>query len=133
MLTATTRSLGASFSMSCEGLGVPSPSIQTQGVGHLLGHLQFFFDFFHAPTSTNPHSFQRLIYIRYSESDGLAHFEVGDETGHAPVVELAAADFQMTGEFLFGHQVDFGARRRWVRFHAHCCCVNVWPLLDRKI
>ena len=62
------------------------------------------------PTSTNPHSFQRLIYIRHSESDGLAHFEVGDETGHAPVVELAAADFQMMGEFLFGHQVDFGAR-----------------------
>jgi hypothetical protein len=28
------------------------------------------------------------------------------------------------GEFLFGHQVDFGARRRWVRIHAHCCCVN---------
>jgi hypothetical protein len=23
-------------------MGVPSPSIQTQGVGHLLGHLQFF-------------------------------------------------------------------------------------------
>jgi hypothetical protein len=39
----------------------------------------------------------------------------------------------MMGEFLFGHQVDFGARRRWVRFHAHCCGVNVWPLLDRKI
>ncbi len=62
-----------------------------------------FFDFFHAPSSTYPHSFQRLIYIRHSESDGLAHFEVGDETGHSPVVELAAADFQMTGEFLFGH------------------------------
>ena len=84
-------------------------------------------------TSTNPHSFQRLIYIRYSEPDCLAHFEVGDETGHSPVVELAAADFKVGGEFLFGHQVDFGARRRWVRFHAHCCCVNVWPLLDRKI
>jgi hypothetical protein len=21
-------------------------------------------------------------------------------------------------------RLDFGARRRWVRFHAHCCCVN---------
>ena len=61
-------------------------------------------------TSTNPHSFQRLIYIRYSEPDCLAHFEVGDETGHSPVVELAAADFKVGGEFLFGHQVDFGAR-----------------------
>jgi hypothetical protein len=31
---------------------------------------------------------------------------------------LAAADFQMTGEFLFGHQVDFGARRITWRVHA---------------
>jgi len=30
------------FHESRRGLGVPSPSIQTQGVGHLLGHLQFF-------------------------------------------------------------------------------------------
>ena len=28
-------------------MGVPSPSIQTQGVGHLLGHLQFFWFFRH--------------------------------------------------------------------------------------
>ena len=61
-------------------------------------------------TSTNPHSFQRLIYIRYSEPYGLAHFEVGDETSYSPVVELAAADFQVGGEFLFGDQFDFGAR-----------------------
>ena len=27
-------------------MGVPSPSIQTQGVGHLLGHIQFFGKFF---------------------------------------------------------------------------------------
>jgi len=47
----------------------------------------------------------------HPEPDGLAHFEVGDETGHAPVVELAAADFEMSGEFLFGDQVEFGARR----------------------
>jgi hypothetical protein len=74
-------------------MGVPSPSIQTQGVGHLLGHLRFFLIFFHAPTSTNPHSFQRLVYIRNPESDSLAQFEVGDETSYAPVVELAVADF----------------------------------------
>ncbi len=43
---------------------------------------------------------------------------------HAPVVELAATDFEMAGEFLFGDQVEFGARRRWVRVHAGCCGVN---------
>jgi hypothetical protein len=61
-------------------------------------------------TTTDPHPLNRRCHIRNPESDGLAHFEVGDETGHAPVVELATADFQMMGEFLFGHQVDFGAR-----------------------
>ena len=101
--------------MTCP-LNMPRPVGFTESLEYGLGC---------TPSSTNPHSFQRLIYIRHSESDGLAQFEVGDETGYAPVVELAAADFQMTGEFLFGDQFDFGARRRWVRFHAHCCRVNV--------
>jgi hypothetical protein len=76
-------------------------------------------------TTTDSHPLNCGGHIRHSKSDGLAQFEVGDETDYAPVVELAAADFQMTGEFLFGHQVEFGARRRWVRIHAHGCGVNV--------
>ena len=31
---------------------------------------------------SNPHLFNRLRYIRHPESDGLAHFEVGDQAGH---------------------------------------------------
>ena len=61
----------------------------------------------------NPHPLNRRCHIRHSEPDGLAHFEVGDQSAHAPVVELAAADFQMAGKFLFGDQVEFGAQRRW--------------------
>jgi hypothetical protein len=53
-------------------------------------------------TTTDSHPLNCGGHIRHSEPDGLAQFEVGDETGYAPVVELAAADFQMTGEFLFG-------------------------------
>jgi hypothetical protein len=37
---------------------------------------------------------------------------------------LAAADFEMACEFLFGDQVEFGARRGWVHVHARCCRVN---------
>jgi hypothetical protein len=61
-------------------------------------------------SNTYPHALNRGSYIRHSEPDGLAHFEVGDETGHSPVVELAAADFQMMGEFLFCDEFEFGAR-----------------------
>ncbi len=75
-------------------------------------------------TLAYPHPLNRRRHIRHSEPDGLAHFEVGDEAGHAPVVELAAADFEMAGKFLFGDQVEFGARRGWVRVHARCCRVN---------
>ncbi len=48
-------------------------------------------------TSPHPHPFNRRRHIRHPEPDGLAHFEVGDEAAHTPVVELAAADFEMTG------------------------------------
>ena len=37
---------------------------------------------------------------------------------------LAAADFEMAGEFLFGDQVEFGARQGWVHVHTRCCRVN---------
>jgi hypothetical protein len=30
----------------------------------------------------------------------------------------------MAGEFLFGDQFEFDARRRWVRVHALCFYVN---------
>ena len=63
--------------------------------------------------------------IRKLKPDGLSHLEIRDQPANAPVVELAAADFQMAGEFLFGHQVEFGARRRWVRVHAPCFRVNL--------
>ncbi len=84
-------------------------------------------------TIPNPHTLNRRSHIRHPEPDGLAHFEVGDQPAHAPVIELAAADFQMAGKSLFGDQVEFGARRRWVRVHARCCRVNVGGRLDRKI
>jgi hypothetical protein len=47
------------------------------------------------------------------------------ETGDAPVVELAAANFEVAGEILLGHQVEFVARRGWVRVHARWCAVNL--------
>ena len=62
-------------------------------------------------TSPNPHALNRSGNIRHFEAHGSAHLEVGDESCHSPVVELAAADFQMAGEFLFGDQFEFGARR----------------------
>ncbi len=37
---------------------------------------------------------------------------------------MAAADFEMSGEFLFGDQVEFGALWGWVHVHARCCHVN---------
>ena len=42
--------------------------------------------------SPDPHPLDRQGHIRSPESDGLAELEVGDQPGHAPVVELAAAD-----------------------------------------
>ena len=45
------------------------------------------------------------------KEDALTHFEVGNEAGHAPVVELAAADFVVGGVILFGDQVEFLARQ----------------------
>ena len=37
---------------------------------------------------------------------------------------MAAADFEMSGEFLFGDKVEFFARLGWVHVHAWCCRVN---------
>jgi hypothetical protein len=62
-------------------------------------------------TSPNPHALNRSGYICHLEAHGLAHLEVGDESRHAPVVELAAAYLQVVGKFLFGDQFDLGARR----------------------
>ena len=62
-------------------------------------------------TSPHPHPLDRIGYIRHLEPHGLTHFEVGDESCHAPVVELAAAYLQVVGEFLLGDQFDFAARR----------------------
>jgi hypothetical protein len=47
--------------------------------------------------STHPHQLQSHHHIRQPKPHGLAHFEVWDQSRHAPVVELAAADFQMCG------------------------------------
>jgi hypothetical protein len=51
--------------------------------------------------SSNPHAFNRLHYIRHPEPDGLAHFEVWNQSYHAPIVELATADLSMAGELVF--------------------------------
>ncbi len=71
-----------------------------------------------------PHPLDRSGHIRHPEPDRLAQLEIGDQPGHAPVVELAAADLEVGGEVLLGHEVEFGARRRWVRVHARYCRVN---------
>jgi hypothetical protein len=66
----------------------------------------------------NPHPLDRGGNICHLEAHSLAHLEVGDESCHAPVVELAAAYLQVVGEFLFGDQFEFDARRGWV---LRCC------------
>ena len=73
---------------------------------------------------SDPHPLDRCCHVCGPKADGFAHFEVGNQTSHSPVIELTAADFQMAGEFLFGDQFEFGARRRWVRVHALCFRVN---------
>ena len=83
--------------------------------------------------STDPHPLNRSRHIRHPEPDCLTELEIRDQAGHPPRVELAAADFQVPDEFLFGHQVEFGARRSWVRVHARCCPVNGVNPLDPKI
>lgn len=66
----------------------------------------------------NPHPLQRPRHIGHLEADGFAEFEVGDDSGDAPVVELAAADFEVGAEFGLGEEFQFVARRGWVRVHA---------------
>jgi hypothetical protein len=74
--------------------------------------------------SPDSHLLDRLCHVGGPEADGLAELEVGDQPSDAPVVELAAADLEVGGEVLLGHQVEFGARRSWVLVHARCCRVN---------
>ena len=63
-----------------------------------------------AQDSGDFHTLQRRHHIRHPEPHGLAQLEKRDQAGHAPRVELAATDFQVAGEFLFGDQVELGAR-----------------------
>jgi hypothetical protein len=56
--------------------------------------------------SCDPHPLYGCHHIRHPEPDRLAQLEIRDPAGHAPRVELAAADFQAAGEFLF--EVEFG-------------------------
>ena len=59
--------------------------------------------------------FNRNLHIPHPEAHRLPQLDIGDHSTHTPVEELAATDFQMAGEFVFGHQIEFGARRRWLR------------------
>ncbi len=43
------------------------------------------------------HPLDRCCHVCGPKADGFAHFEVWDQTGYSPVVELTAADFQMAG------------------------------------
>lgn len=55
------------------------------------------------------HPLQRSGDVRRSEADCLAEFEIGDESAHSPVVELATADLEVACDFVFGHEVELGA------------------------
>ena len=72
----------------------------------------------------DPHALNRRRHIRYPESDGFAKLEVRDQSGHAPRVELAAADLEVSGKLSFSHQVEFGAQRSRLRVHAQGFRVN---------
>ena len=69
----------------------------------------------------HPHHLQRRLQLRPAEPDGPPYLEVGDESGHAPGVELAGGDVEVGRDLLFGEQrigLFFGARRGRFRVHA---------------
>ena len=76
--------------------------------------------------SPDPHPLQGRVHIRFPEPDRPADFEIGDQAGHAPAVEVAFAHLQVRARFFFGHQGFrvFGARRISWRVHAGAGHVN---------
>ncbi len=69
--------------------------------------------------------FQSSEHFRRPEPDSPAQLEGRDDGGNPPLVELAAADLEEGGEFGFGEQFQFVARRGLVRVHARRRQVNL--------
>ena len=67
------------------------------------------------------------------EPDGPAQLEGRDDAGNPPLVELAAADLEEGGEFGFGEEFQFVARRGLVRVHARRERVNLSRLDGDKL
>jgi len=59
------------------------------------------------------------------EPDCPTEFEGWDQAGNAPLVELAAADFEEGGEFGLGEEFEFVARLGGSRVHARLVLVNL--------
>ena len=76
--------------------------------------------------SSHPHSLQRGVHLGFPEPDGPADFEIRDQSGHAPAVEVAFADLEVDARLFFGHQGGggFGARAISWRVHAGVGRVN---------
>jgi len=76
-------------------------------------------------SSRRPVSFQSSEHFRRPEPDGPAQLEGRDDAGNPPLVELTAADLEEGGEFGFGEEFKFVARRGLVRVHARRERVNL--------
>jgi hypothetical protein len=60
--------------------------------------------------SGRPVPLQSSGHVRRSEPDSPTELEGRDNSGNAPLVELAAADLEEGGEFCFGEEFQFVAR-----------------------
>ena len=77
--------------------------------------------------SPHPHPFQGRVQFGFPESHRPADLEIGDQTGHAPAIEVAFADPEVGAGVFFGEERGgglFGARRIGWRVHAGVGRVN---------
>ena len=80
-----------------------------------------------ATVSPHPHPFQCGVQLGFPEPHCPADFEVGDQSGHAPAIEVAFADPEVGAGVFFGEERGgglFGARRIGWRVHACVGRVN---------
>jgi len=92
--------------------------------------------------SPHPHPFQRRVKLGFPESHCPADFVIGDQTGHAPAIEVAFADPEVGTGVFFGEQRGggmFGARRIGWLVHAgvghvnHCLTERVVTNGDKQL
>jgi len=56
----------------------------------------------HVSHRSHPHPFQGGVHLGFSESHRPADFEIGDQSGHAPAVEVAFAHAEVGAGVFFG-------------------------------